>query len=128
MLFIKDVFPLMSNPLSLDKFSEIASETILDIIDAIENHDTKSIVDINIGDVVEINISMKNSVSSKTQYILNKHNNYRQIWLVSPISGPYHFGYSGSDLKKKWVDKNGIVLEELLTKELSQFIDKIKFS
>jgi len=113
---------IMHKKLSLDEFSEIASDTILDIIDTIEKYDQVGVADIEVeGDVVKI------SILDKNQYVLNKHNNYRQIWLVSPLSGPYHFEYLQVNSRNEWVDKKGIVLSDLLNKELSQFIDKIKF-
>ena len=116
----------MSEPFSLDEFSKIANEFIAKIIDVIEAQDIHNIVDISVGDVVEIDILVEESRSGKMQYVLNKHNNYRQIWLVSPLSGPYHFDLLVNS-PRKWVDRNGVILEELLTKELSQFINQIKF-
>lgn len=113
----------MQNDKNSDRFSEIANDTILEVIDTIEAHDHACIIEIEVeSDVVKFTVLGKQN--KEKQYVLNKHNNYRQIWLVSPISGPYHF----NQLQETWVDKNGVVLADLLTKELSQFIDKIKFN
>ena len=109
----------MSEDKSLDGFSKIADDTISEVVDTIEKYDPVGIAEIEFdSDVVKI------TILGKKQYVLNKHSNYRQIWLVSPLSGPYHFGY----LQGRWIDKNSVVLADLLTKELSQFIDKIKFN
>jgi iron donor protein CyaY len=108
----------MANNNERENFEEIASDTILEIIDTIEKYDPAGVIQIEVeSDIITF------TIPGGKQYVLNKHNNYKEIWLVSPISGPYHFGY----LNNNWVDKNNVVLADLLSKELSQFINKVKF-
>lgn len=48
------------------------------------------------------------------QYIINRQTPTQQIWLVSPLSGPYRFDYD--EEKKKWVS-NGVSMLDTLNKE-----------
>jgi CyaY protein len=103
---------------TLDEFIEIATETFLEIVDTIEKYDHVALIDIEIESDV-----LKLTILDDKQYVINKHNNYRQIWLSSPVSGPSHFDY----VEGVWMNQDKISLSALLTKELSQFINKIKF-
>jgi iron donor protein CyaY len=99
-------------------FSALADNTIFEIIDAIERHDPAGVIQIEMeGEIISF------IVPGNKKYVLNKHNNYQEIWLASPLSGPYHFGY----LQNQWIDKNKILLSDVLSNELSQFVNKIKF-
>ena len=101
-----------------DEFTKIASQTISTIIDTIENYDPAGVVQIDIqGDIITLR------VLEKQTYVLNKHNASRQIWLASPISGPYHFSY----LQNQWISSAGLLLSEVLTTEFGSFVNKIKF-
>jgi hypothetical protein len=101
-----------------DSFNQMVADTIYNIIDTIENHDPAGIIDIEVAnDIITF------TLPEDRKYVLNKHTNYKEIWLVSPFSGPYHFKY----LRSTWIDQNNVVLADLLAKELSQFINKIKF-
>jgi CyaY protein len=109
----------MSNS-NVDKFIKKATDTLIKITDIVEEYDTAGIAEIEYeGEIIKISFA-------KQVYVLNKHNGMREIWLVSPISGPYHFGY----IDGKWVDtkNNNTLLETLLSKEFSTFIRRIKFN
>jgi len=99
-----------------NSFSILASKTIEYISDKIECQDAEGIIDVDyLGDILKL-------LTSKGEYVINKHSAAKEIWLASPISGPYHF----HDYNGKWVNKNGIELLSLLELELSQWI-KVKF-
>lgn len=99
-----------------DSFSTFASKTIEYISDQIEDQDEIGIIDVDyLGDILKL-------LTSRGEYVINKHSAAKEIWLASPISGPYHF----YDDNGQWVNKHGVELLSLLEKELSQFI-KVKF-
>ena len=105
----------------LNKFIELATDTLIKITDTVEEHDPDGIAQIEYeGEIIKI-------IFDNKHYVLNKHNGMKEIWLVSPISGPYHFSY----IDGKWVNKKNhtiILLDDLLTDEFSKFLNKIKFN
>lgn len=100
-------------------FSRLASEAISHISDSIETQDAEGVIDVDyLGDILHL-------ISPKGEYVINKHSAAKEIWLASPISGPYHFHYDESKKTSCWVNKNGVEIMSLLESELGQFI-KIK--
>ena len=87
---------------------------ILDnIVQDIEDQDTECEIDIDLNDgIVKL-------VTNRGIFIINKQSSAKEIWLSSPISGPYHFAY----LDNLWKSRNGSELFKILTNELN-----IKFS
>lgn len=64
--------------------------------------------------VVSVNIPEKGT------FVINRQPPKKEIWLSSPVSGPYHFRYKD----KKWIDNQGnslfkIVSEEILNRQYS---------
>lgn len=99
-------------------FSEIANDTMLAVLDALDQYDIDDILDASLdAEIIKIN-------SPKGQFVLNKFNSFKQIWLVSPLTGPYRFNYQDG----MWIDRNSTNLAVLLTNELSQFVKQIKFN
>ena len=47
-------------------------------------------------------------------YVINKQSVAKEIWLSSPISGPYHFALQG----KQWKSRTGAELYQVLSYEL----------
>ena len=95
-----------------DTFSNLASKTIAYISDQIEDQDQAGVIDVDyLGDILKLS-------TPKGEYVINKHSAAREIWLASPISGPYHFRHEGD----KWVNKNNVELMSLLEMELGQFV------
>jgi CyaY protein len=47
-------------------------------------------------------------------FVLNKQASVKEIWLSSPVSGPYHFLHDG----KSWKSKSGKELFSVLSKDL----------
>ncbi|MEM6339086.1 MAG: iron donor protein CyaY [Pseudomonadota bacterium] len=87
---------------------------ILDsIVQDIEDQDPEGEIDIDLND------GILTLITDKGTFVINKQSAAKEIWLSSPISGPYHFACI-SDL---WKSRNGSELFEILTNELN-----IKFS
>lgn len=90
-------------------FSKIAEQLLLFITDTIEITDIEGMIDIDLhGDIL-------NLTTNQGVFVLNKHSAAKEIWLASPISGPYHFANSDEG----WQTKSGIKLLDILTKELN---------
>jgi CyaY protein len=47
-------------------------------------------------------------------FVINRQSVMQEVWLSSPITGPYHFAYKDAN----WVDKNNNNLLTILEKEL----------
>ncbi|WP_316353958.1 iron donor protein CyaY [Candidatus Trichorickettsia mobilis] len=90
------------------EFSNIAEQVLLFIADTIESLDHDGSIDI------DFNNDMINISTNKGIFVINKHSASMQIWLASPISGPYHFSYTNG----KWRSHTGSELFEILTNEL----------
>jgi iron donor protein CyaY len=92
-----------------NQFVDLAEKTIADIAEQIELQDKEYRFEIDmLGDVLSIK-------TKSGEYILNKHTAAREIWLASPISGPYHFAYKD---KGEWMNKTDAKLHLLLSREL----------
>ena len=96
-----------------DDFSSLASKVILYISDQIEDQDTDGVIEVDyLGDILKL-------LTDKGEYVINKHSAAKEIWLASPISGPYHFFFYNN----KWINRDGVELMSLLEGELKQFVD-----
>lgn len=94
-------------------FEKSALKALSYITDSVEESDKEYILDVDYqSDILKIE-------SPKGPFIINKHSAAGQVWLASPISGPYHFDPKDS----KWINRDDIDLYELLNNELSEFID-----
>lgn len=72
------------------------------------------------GDIdVDINGDILNMTTNDGTFVINKQLSLEEIWLSSPVSGPYHFAYNG----KKWVSKSGDELFLVLSKDLGMEIN-----
>lgn len=92
-----------------DKDFAIEVEKILHrIAETIENHDTEGKID------VDLNDGILTLVTDHGIFVINKQSAAKEIWLSSPISGPYHFAPQGGN----WHSRTGAELFEVLTKEL----------
>ncbi|WP_341788174.1 MULTISPECIES: iron donor protein CyaY [unclassified Rickettsia] len=88
------------------EFSKIAETVIAHIADRIEEQDQDIDVDLQ-SDILSIDTT--NGI-----YVINKQSAVKEIWLSSPISGPYHFFYE----QEKWKNRAGLELMSILTDEL----------
>ena len=63
---------------------------------------------------VDINGEILNITTDKGVFVINRQLFLKEIWLSSPVSGPYHFAYDGT----KWCSKVGDELFSVLSKDL----------
>ena len=90
-------------------FRLFAGRVFDNIVEQIEMQDIGYHFDIdNDGDGVWVN-------TDKGQYVMNIQTSKREVWLSSPISGPYHFVFIDGD----WIDKGGDSLCHVLSDELT---------
>ncbi|WP_218460733.1 iron donor protein CyaY [Rickettsia sp. TH2014] len=97
------------------EFSKIAETTIAYIADKIEEQDKEASIDVDLqGDILNLD-------TDKGIYVINKQSAAKEIWLSSPVSGPYHFFYE----QGKWKNKIELELMAILTEELNIKFDNI---
>jgi iron donor protein CyaY len=99
--------------MSETEFTKLAKLALSRITDTIENVDIDGLID------MDFNPDMIHLDTEHGMFIINKHSAAREIWLASPISGPYHFFYKDD----KWQNKDNVSLFDILAREL-----KINFS
>ncbi|MGV2431883.1 MAG UNVERIFIED_CONTAM: iron donor protein CyaY [Rickettsiaceae bacterium] len=98
---------------NIENFHNKAVSTLAYIAKMLDDYDTEAIIDMDATtDIIKLE-------TPKGQYVINKHSAAKQIWLASPISGPYHFSY----IDNKWMNKDKVDLLEILSEELSQFFE-----
>lgn len=94
--------------MNLVEFTKKYKDIINAIADSVELADKDDSSDIDIqSDVLTI-------TNSYGTFVVNKQEFVQEIWLSSPISGPYHFFYKDG----KWQNKNNVELFSLLESEL----------
>jgi CyaY protein len=92
----------------------IKAGVILDnIVQDIEDQDPGGEIDLDLND------GILTLVTEKGTFVINKQSAAKEIWLSSPVSGPYHF----ANTEKLWQSRKGAELFDILTDELN-----IKFS
>jgi frataxin len=91
------------------EFTQIAEACLQNIYDLIEAADTQYLLEVDLLDGI-LNIELPDG----GQYIINKHNASKQIWLSSPVSGASHFSYMGGE----WRDSKGRELMEMMREEM----------
>jgi len=103
-----------------DLFTSHADKFIEDLITSIEENDEQGIISIDLfDDKVVLNVEGQNN-----PYIISKHGTYREMWFVSPLSGPDRFKL----VEEKWVNGSGAFLEQIIVKELSNFCAGMKIN
>ena len=97
-----------------DSEFNVKVKAILDsLVEDIEDQDQECKIDIDLND------GILTLITDSGTFVINKQSAAKEIWLSSPISGPYHFAYSDN----LWKSRNGSELFAVLTNELN-----IKFS
>ncbi|WP_142848303.1 iron donor protein CyaY [Telmatospirillum sp. J64-1] len=98
--------------MSLDEssFHTIADHFLSEIADRIEDA---------LGDDLDVELQggiLTIELEDGRQFIVNKHAPNRQVWLSSPVSGAWHFGYQDG----RWIATKdaSVELRELLGQEL----------
>lgn len=90
-----------------DNFDSAVSIILQNIVDSIEANDPDYLYDIDFdGDIVTI-------TKNDQTWVVNKHSAAKEIWLSSPVSGPYHFA------PLLWLDKKNRHLFTVLSKEFN---------
>ncbi|MCC8399607.1 MAG: iron donor protein CyaY [Rickettsia endosymbiont of Platyusa sonomae] len=90
------------------EFAKLAEQTISLIAEIIEKEDKDCLIDIDFqGDILTL-------ATNQGIFVINKHSAAKEIWLSSPISGPYHFYYAAG----RWQSKSSDELVAILEQEL----------
>ena len=102
----------------LKNYMKLSNETLESLNDRfselIEDHDSLMGADTNLADGV---LTVK--LNEHGTYVINKQTPNQQIWLSSPVSGPYRYDI----FRNSWVYKHtGETLHALLDRELPKFI------
>jgi iron donor protein CyaY len=94
---------------------EFAAKTFIeDLYDKLELQDESYELDIEYSNEV-LTIDAFGKI-----FVVNKQAPAKQIWLASPISGPYHFSQEGGE----WVDSKNNNLNSILSNEISEILNK----
>lgn len=102
----------MSEP-HIKDFMHFAEETINKIADCLEVQDKECQFEIDL-----ISSSILSINSNTGTYIINTQRVSEEIWLSSPVSGPYHFAYKNGE----WISKSNDKLFAILEQELNMKI------
>ena len=102
----------------LNNYVRMSNETMESLNDRfselIEDHDSLMGADTNLADGV---LTVK--LNEHGTYVINKQTPNQQIWVSSPVSGPYRYDI----FRNSWVYKHtGETLHALLDRELTLFI------
>ncbi len=96
-------------------FTLEADKIINTIAQVIEDNDVECKYDLDLYDGI-LTFTNENGT-----YVINRHSIAKEIWLSSPVSGPYHFFFR----EAKWQSRSGAELFQVLNQELSILIDKL---
>ena len=104
--------------IDLNNYLKLSNETLESLNDRfselIEDHDSLMGADTTLADGV---LTVK--LNEHGTYVINKQTPNQQIWLSSPVSGPYRYDI----FRSSWVYKHtGETLHALLDRELPKFI------
>lgn len=95
-------------------FDNIAEQLLLELANKIESQDHEYQIDVDYSNEV-LTLDIDDNI-----FVVNKQSPAREIWLASPVSGPYHF----KEEKGQWIDKDNNNLHNILSRELSNLINK----
>ena len=91
------------------EFAKEVEEILNYIAEVVEANDPESEFEIDIRD------GILHLITTCGVFVINKQSAVKEIWLSSPLSGPYHFAKKDSS----WCSRNGAQLYEILSKELN---------
>ncbi len=94
-------------------FHELADNLLSSLLEAIEIADDDNKVDAELQDGV-----LTIQCGESGEYIINKHEPSRQIWVSSPLSGASRYSYDEDN--DEWVRQNGEIFKEKISEELSE--------
>ena len=78
------------------------------IAQTIEDNDQECRFDLDLNDGI-LTFTNENGT-----YVINKQSVAKEIWLSSPVSGPYHFALQG----KQWKSVTGLIFYQVITLEI----------
>ncbi len=90
------------------EFLQKVEKIIYKIAETIEDADPNGEIDIDLND------GILTLITNHGTFIINKQSVAKEIWLSSPISGPYHFAFKD----EMWLSRDNVELFDILTKEL----------
>ena len=90
------------------EFSQKVEKIIYKIAETIEDADPNGEIDIDLND------GILTLITDYGTFVINKQSVAKEIWLSSPISGPYHFAFKD----EMWLSRDNVELFDILTKEL----------
>ncbi len=99
--------------LSESRFHTLADGLLHTLVDA---------VDEAVGDTVDVDLIggvLTVDLAARGQYVINKHTPNREIWLSSPSSGAWHFGYDAGTESWRSTRDRSQSLFEVLARELA---------
>ncbi len=83
------------------------------IAELVEKYDLAGEID------VDLNGEILNISTNKGVFVINKQPSLQEIWLSSPVSGPYHFSCKKGN---KWFSRSGDELFKVLSQDLEMNI------
>lgn len=89
------------------EFAKEAEKTLYQIAENIESADTECKIDVDLHDGI-LTLETERGI-----FVINRQSAAKEIWLSSPISGPYHFAHSDGRWKTKSDDLLGLLSKEL---------------
>jgi len=102
-----------AHQMTSSNFNQEAQKLMLDISSQIEEQDIDFGADIEYSNEV-----LKIEINGKI-FVINKQSPLEEIWLASPLSGPYHFKLQ----EEKWLDKKANELKTILSSEISSLLN-----
>lgn len=96
------------------EFAQESEKTLDKIADTIERFDIECMIDVDLHDGI-LTLDTEHGT-----FVINRQSAAKEIWLSSPISGPYHF----LSKDNSWKSRSGDDLFSVLTKELKITIEK----
>jgi CyaY protein len=90
-------------------FAVEVDKIINKIAQTIEDNDPECKYDIDLNDGI---LTFTNESGT---YVINRQSVAKEIWLSSPVSGPYHFALQ----EARWKSRTGAELYQILTDELN---------
>jgi frataxin-like iron-binding protein CyaY len=95
-----------------DNFYKLVPKLFSDLLDLVDGLNSEKILDIDHqSDTLEITTDLG-------LYLLNSKKATKQIWMVSPISGPQYFNLEDT----KFVDKDGLNIFDVLKDEIIGYV------
>lgn len=97
-------------------FHERADALLSELLEALEEADNDGTVE---ADLVEGVLTI--NIAKKGEYVINKHEPTRQVWVSSPESGASRFSYNEDE--DEWYNSAGNSFKEFMAEEMMELAD-----